>query len=538
MPTLPHLLDAAEQQVVDQESLAKFVEEGIEEDDAAIECCGVVDSDESQYALLQSVRLDIHRILARMHPRDLTVRKLVDAFKHPRIEEQLSVLRDPTDVRICVSEIFREVAGEALAAALTGTEAFEGLDPEDEEDENRIVAIIEEYAHELAERHGCGLPDIVEMAGDVPPDVQEEQLVKQYLDAADDVRVDLFEVLQSFDADSEILDDEFVAEDDDDPIRPVDTDHEEAIRNVLSALRNLCPTVSLPSVMELLEDEEVAFHLPTHPDEREACAHYVFYRIAEHALLRAEHAERILGKAPSANDMATYVLLLMERHGVSEDAEYAETDDGEDAYGECDDDEVLTWSGRVRDEPDGARDWEQVGEWTDDEGRDEDDEDGEDEPIVTPADIAPDARERILDRALDARVPMDVLHASLLRVRAELGDAHGIDGGGSRLLYQRTHEDLLLRLGTMHPDATLSLNELLELRDAPAVSMLLGRLPERQRAACFVAAFCSIAEDALYLVDEFSDAVDAVTEEEANGLGIEAFVADFVRALLERCNLV
>lgn len=100
----------------------------------------------------QSIYIDIHTILARLHGHELTFPLAVESRAHHLIAEQLDVLRDPGQRHEVFVDVCRGVARIAMQAALDASGAFAQYD--DSFDAQAAVhVLINAYAEKLLERH-------------------------------------------------------------------------------------------------------------------------------------------------------------------------------------------------------------------------------------------------------------------------------------------------------------------------------------------------------------------------------------------------
>jgi hypothetical protein len=100
----------------------------------------------------QSIYIDIHTVLARLHGNRLTLPRAVESRMHHLIAEQLNVLDDPDQRRDVYVDVCRNVARVAIRAALDASGAFGYRDDSFETDAVMNV-LVERYAERLLEKH-------------------------------------------------------------------------------------------------------------------------------------------------------------------------------------------------------------------------------------------------------------------------------------------------------------------------------------------------------------------------------------------------
>lgn len=100
----------------------------------------------------QSIYIDIHTILARLHGHELTLPLAVESRTHHLVAEQLNVLNDAGERHEVFVDVCRGIARRAMRAALDASGAFSQYD-DSFDAQSAMHMLINAYAEKLLERH-------------------------------------------------------------------------------------------------------------------------------------------------------------------------------------------------------------------------------------------------------------------------------------------------------------------------------------------------------------------------------------------------
>ncbi len=153
IPDFNDVYEEAESYELDGYALAEKAERDQADDDEVT----VFQPMDAVETTMQSVLIDIHRVLARLHGYRLTFPLTVASREHHSVAEQLEVLRYPGHQDDVFVNVCRNVARAAMTAALDASGAFAQYDDSLQAESAKNV-LIHTYADKLLERHNLIQP--------------------------------------------------------------------------------------------------------------------------------------------------------------------------------------------------------------------------------------------------------------------------------------------------------------------------------------------------------------------------------------------
>lgn len=297
------LLERAETLPVDAAALSETFDD-MQENEDALSYSTQIDVRES---MLNAVRLDVFRVLARKCKDELTLKTYVALLSDPAVSEQFAALEDEADRDACIREVFVDIAEEALDTVLVFDERYAEIDPR----KKRYKRLVRQYVALLQERHGFDVDSEPRLSEAGLTDAEKERLLA---DAADTpVKID--DVATHFrDVAAECTDDD----NEEEGIRTNDSLNDEPFFGVLAALsdatggvvtiRGLKAACSHPDVDACMFRIDLA--------DLDACMQGLQYEVAQRAVMAHPLFKRAMGENGADAELiaSTYALQLIMKY--------------------------------------------------------------------------------------------------------------------------------------------------------------------------------------------------------------------------------